>query len=75
MLKKTFIPFLTILFIISCQKSSKGLKQSDISYLVNSFLHAHAQYHTIDDTISERILKNYISRLDYGKNYFVLVIR
>jgi len=41
-----------------------------MQFLVNQVLAIHAQYNTIDDTISKRIFNNYIDSLDYGKYYF-----
>ena len=70
MFKKRFIPLLTLIIIFSCFKKSEGLKQTDMQFLVNQVLSIHAQYNTIDDTISKRIFSNYIESLDYGKYYF-----
>ena len=70
MFKKRLIPLLTLVIIFSCFKKSECLKQSDMQFLVNQVLAVHAQYNTIDDTISKRIFNNYIDSLDYGKYYF-----
>jgi len=70
MFKKRFIPLLTLVIIFSCFKKSEGLKQTDMQFLVNQVLAIHAQYNTIDDTISKRIFTNFIDSLDYGKYYF-----
>lgn len=70
MFKKRFIPLLTLVIVFSCLKKSEGLKQSDMQFLVNQVLAIHAQYNTIDDTISKRIFYNFIESLDYGKYYF-----
>lgn len=68
--KKTIIPILTFILILSCFKKTEGLRQSDIPILINQFLDMHVQYHSLNDKISERILKNYLNILDYGKYYF-----
>ncbi len=70
MFKKQFIPLLTLVIIFSCFKKSEGLRQTDMQFLVNQVLSIHAQYNTIDDTISKRVFKSYIESLDYGKYYF-----
>lgn len=70
MFKKRFIPLLTLVIIFSCFKKSEGLKQTDMQFLVNQVLSIHAQYNTIDDTLSKRVFSNYIESLDYGKYYF-----
>ncbi|MCL1864519.1 MAG: carboxy terminal-processing peptidase [Spirochaetes bacterium] len=70
MFKKTIIPLLTLIIILSCFKKSEGLKQSDMQFLLNQVLAYHVQYNTIDETISKRIFNNYIESLDYGKYYF-----
>jgi len=70
MFAKRFIPLLTLVIIFSCFKKSEGLKQTDMQFLVNQVLSIHAQYNTIDDTLSKRIFKNYTESLDYGKYYF-----
>ncbi len=68
--QKKFIPILICLIVFSCFKKSEGLKKSDMQGLINYVLSRHVQYDTIDDDISKRIFKNYISSLDYGKYYF-----
>jgi len=70
MFKKATIPILTIFLIFSCFKKSEGLKPEDMSSLVNHFLSNHAKYHSVDDSISEKILNNFINTLDYGKYFF-----
>lgn len=70
MFKKRFIPLLTLIILFSCFKKSEGLKQSDMQILVSRVLMDHAQYNSIDDTISRRIYINMINSLDYGKYYF-----
>ena len=70
MFKKRFIPLLTLVIIFSCFKKSEGLKQTDMQFLVNQVLSIHAQYNSIDDTLSKRVFNNFIESLDYGKYYF-----
>ncbi len=70
MLRKRFIPLLTLVIVFSCLKKSEGLKQSDMQFLVNQVLAIHAQYNTIDDSTSKKIFYNFIDSLDYGKYYF-----
>ncbi|MCP4134329.1 MAG: hypothetical protein GY754_25365 [bacterium] len=70
MLKKIIIPSIAIVLVFSCFKKSEGLKPVDVPGLVNQFLAMHAQYHQVDDKISEKIFNNYINILDYGKYYF-----
>ena len=70
MFNKKFIPLLTLVIIFSCFKKSEGLRQTDMQFLVNQVLSIHAQYNTIDDSLSKRVFKSYIDSLDYGKYYF-----
>jgi carboxyl-terminal processing protease len=70
MFKKKFIPLLTLVIIFSCFKKSEGLRQTDMQFLVNQVLSIHAQFNTIDDSISKRIYNSYVESLDYGKYYF-----
>lgn len=69
-MKKSIIPFLTLLILFSCSKKSEGISQSDVPELINKFLEMHVKYHTFNDQLSERTLNNYILTLDYGKYYF-----
>jgi len=70
MLKKPTIFIITFILIISCSKKSQGLKTSDLQTMMSQFLSNHAFYHTLNDEISERILKNYLNSLDHNKYYF-----
>jgi len=70
--KKFAISFLTLFLIVSCFKNSSSveLKQNQIRPLINQFLHVHAKYTELNNTLSQRTLENYIKSLDYGKYYF-----
>ncbi len=68
--QKKLVPFLVLFIVFSCFKPSQGLKQNDMQWIINEILARHVQYDSINDEISKRIFKNYISALDYGKNYF-----
>jgi len=68
--QKKFVPVLICLIVFSCFKKSEGLRKDDMQSLINYVLSRHVQYDTIDDEISRRIFRNYISALDYGKYYF-----
>lgn len=70
MFKKRLIPLLTLVIVFSCFKKSECLKQTDMQFLVNQVLSIHAQYNTIDDTLSKRIFTGFVETLDYGKYYF-----
>ncbi len=68
--KKSILTAATIFFVISCTQASDGLRQGDLQSLILQFLYRHAVYRTLNNTLSERIVNNYIYMLDYGKYYF-----
>ncbi|MBP7736186.1 MAG: carboxy terminal-processing peptidase [Spirochaetes bacterium] len=70
MSKKYLVLIATFAIVLSCFKNSEGLKKNDVPNLVNQFLAMHVQYHSLNDDLSERILENLITSLDYGKYYF-----
>ncbi len=70
MQKKHLVLIATFAIVLSCFKNSEGLKKNDVPNLVNQFLAMHVQYHSLNDDLSERILDNLITSLDYGKYYF-----
>lgn len=70
MQKKHLVLIATFAIVLSCFKNSEGLKKNDVPNLVNQFLAMHVQYHSLNDNLSERILENLITSLDYGKYYF-----
>ncbi len=59
-----------MILVFSCKGRTSGLEESNIPALVRKFLTMHAEYHRLNDEISEKILNNYISSLDYSKYYF-----
>ncbi len=70
MLKNKLLLIILMILIFSCKGRTSDLKESDIPALVREFLAKHVTYHSLNDQISEKILNNYISSLDYGKYYF-----
>ncbi|MBN1534772.1 MAG: carboxy terminal-processing peptidase [Spirochaetes bacterium] len=68
--KKRIVTAATILFIVSCTQVSEGLRQNDLQSLIQTFLFRHAVYKNLNNTLSERIISNYIYLMDYGKYYF-----
>ena len=70
MTRRRLVPLIIIFLVFACSRRSEGLKQNDMSQMVNQFLLMHVKYHALDDNLSARILDNYINTLDYGKYYF-----
>lgn len=69
-LKRLLISVTTLVFLFSCTQRSEGLKTTDVPRLMDRFLGMHVVYHQFNDTISERMLHNYIHSFDAGKYYF-----
>ena len=68
--RNLFIASFTLILIVSCYKTTEGLRPSDIQILVREFLARHVEYQTLNNEISERTLNNFLNNLDYGKYYF-----
>lgn len=70
MFKKRLLLIMMMILIFSCKGKTSSLEESNIPALVRKFLTMHAEYNRLNDEISEKILNNYISSLDYSKYYF-----